>query len=278
MADLSNLIEAVLQAITEAQDNANLFTRKLAGKYQADKILHHFPVPNGLLTELDLDLNFAIDGDIIVDHEKIPFPLQPTANLFTGPARDISRLVILKVREALKEKYPGSMTETETEKYGKITDSLKSERVESEIVQKITRQLCDNCRDILNKQGTFDRQKAADIIKENLETNLIGDPDLAGLLHTCGIDGNQLLNSILQTNQSKKSGTSPVGKYIDELEEAYLSFDRELSHSRIKLITDAKHLAHIPVEKLNKLRIKAELREFKWVVTGEDEEKLYPNL
>lgn len=61
MPMLRDVIAAVLQQTTEAQDLCNRFSRNLALAYQAD-ILQQLSIPNAFLSELDLELRYAVTG------------------------------------------------------------------------------------------------------------------------------------------------------------------------------------------------------------------------
>ncbi|HYG64311.1 MAG TPA: hypothetical protein VEL74_17165 [Thermoanaerobaculia bacterium] len=61
MPMLRDFIAAALQQAAEAQDLSNRFSRDLARDYQAG-ILQQLTVPNAFLSELDLELRYAVAG------------------------------------------------------------------------------------------------------------------------------------------------------------------------------------------------------------------------
>jgi hypothetical protein len=63
---LSQLVAAILNDLTTAQDLANEYSSQLSRKYnkyesEKDNILGNFQVPSGVLQEIELDLRFAVE-------------------------------------------------------------------------------------------------------------------------------------------------------------------------------------------------------------------------
>jgi len=63
---LSQLVAAILNDLTTAQDLANEYSSQLSRKYnkyesEKDNILGNFQVPSGILQEIELDLRFAVE-------------------------------------------------------------------------------------------------------------------------------------------------------------------------------------------------------------------------
>ncbi|MBC1239131.1 hypothetical protein [Nostoc sp. 2RC] len=63
---LSQLVAAILNDLTTAQDLANEYSSQLSRKYnkyesEKDNILGNFQVPSGILQEIELDLKFAVE-------------------------------------------------------------------------------------------------------------------------------------------------------------------------------------------------------------------------
>lgn len=62
MAQLQDIVAAVLQDVLSAQHQANLMAESLVGEYANSPVLKSFPVPAISVGEMEITLNFAFVG------------------------------------------------------------------------------------------------------------------------------------------------------------------------------------------------------------------------
>lgn len=90
MAELDQIVGAVLRDIAQARFASDIHSREISRYYEQDALLRRFPVPRSEVDEVELDLKFVIsavrvDGD--VQHEVT------TATVFTKFSFDIAARV-----------------------------------------------------------------------------------------------------------------------------------------------------------------------------------------
>ena len=97
MPMLRDFIAAALQQVVEAQDLSNRFSQNLARDYQAG-ILQQLPIPNAFISELDLELRYAVAGPPRTGeelggagYEKTPGPEVPHLEVIVA-AEQLARL------------------------------------------------------------------------------------------------------------------------------------------------------------------------------------------
>jgi hypothetical protein len=62
MAELDQVLGAILQNITQARFASDVYSRDVSRYYEQDALLRRFPVPRAEIDEIDVDLRFVITG------------------------------------------------------------------------------------------------------------------------------------------------------------------------------------------------------------------------
>ncbi len=62
MADLQQIVGAILRDLAKARFGADLYSRSIARYYENDYLLRKFPVPRADVDEVEIDLKFSITG------------------------------------------------------------------------------------------------------------------------------------------------------------------------------------------------------------------------
>lgn len=265
MADLSHLIAAILKEVEKAQDQSNLYTRQLAAKYRNDKIMRNLPVPNALLTELDFEFNFVLDDEDIDPQSFEKQVLEPTFNLFYKPFKTITAKVLKHICNFLQDKIDLNKTDHEKDKLIKIIASLKSEKIENKVAKNVTQYSYDDLVAIFkqpDKQPS--RREISDLVMNSYKEFLFNDPDLSKMLK--GIEEKSILDTI----------SDLLKEFVHEIEEAYRDFNKSELERPLNIVTESKRLSNLPIENLNKLRIRLRLEGYKWIVLEDGKEILQP--
>ncbi len=266
MPDLSSLVATVLEEIEKAQDQANLYSRQLAEKYRNDKILRVFPVPNSLLTEVDVDFVFGLEEGMEMARETLQPELLPGSPLFREPLRHITEHIIRKIRTTLSATQQPSATDSD--KTDTLLKNLKSGRVDKRIVDKAASNLSTI---LMGKKKRKRENQLAQLItcySHVLEETVFSDKPFLDHLATLGLNGKQMLKSLMEAPE-----TSDLFKNLIEThEKAKKDFTASylLQHSKITI--DSQKLSGLPVESLNHLHLKLRLEGYKWVVLEKTEE------
>jgi hypothetical protein len=263
MTHLEDVLAGILKALIAAQDQANIYTREISKKYWTDKILRSFPVPNALLTQVDLEFRFAVAGLGGERPASVPFAVEPSRAALVAPSRAIARWAIGILRDALQS----DPMPPDPEKARTIVGTLSSARVEDSVAQDIADALYEGRGRLINADGRLDRHALRDIVMAGLSRGLLTNPDLVS---QCRIAPQEI---ILDRFRSDNVDSRPP---IGPLEALQASAAVDRGASGLQVLVEANDLSTVPEKALHKLIVKCELRNYKWVIHESGDELLVP--
>lgn len=150
MADLQQIVGAILRDLAKARFSADLYSRSISRYYENDHLLRRFPVPRADVEEVELDLKFSIAGvpESEVNHES------QEANAAVLFERSVERLVATFLDIARdRNASDGDFNDTWW-KY--LTKGFNSTGLRIEMRQKVLRFFIESYTHMIDDDGNFD--------------------------------------------------------------------------------------------------------------------------
>lgn len=286
MAHLHEILSSILIDITKAQHAANVFSRQLSKQYKDDKLLRSFPIPNALISTIDLTLRYGVSEDLVPPpnssvSDTMLDEFYPSINRFFKVGHLLAAVVLNKVTEELKDKdFPEELSEPE--KRLKILESLRSEKIRGELGNEIGESLnkwyrflrSDNEEELDSKEEI---NRAIAEVKQTVSAILLSNINLRQQLlpedFTGAFEDNQ--SNFWQSINPFLSQS--ITKIFTEIK-IINSLRREaLNNKAMNVFVEANQLKKLPEHSLQSMNIKIELQNYKCVVIEPgDEEELVP--
>lgn len=270
MAQLHEVLSTILIDITKAQHAANVFSRQLSKRYKDDKLLKSFPVPNALISNIDINLKYGVAKDLEFPPNTPASEAKlddsyPSANKFLKIGHIFAANVLDYLIALLKSKILPDLP-SQQDKRQKIIKSLQSEKIRTCLGNEIGDSL-ENWYRLLqpnNEEQTINRAIAK--VKETISEILLSNEDLK----------QQLLPSefsrVLENYQSNfwQKLEAIIKPLIAEL---FLE-EESVIHTSMDVFVDADKLKHLPESAIQSMNLQIQLQNYKCVVTkpGEEEE------
>jgi hypothetical protein len=285
MAHLHKILTTILIDITKAQHAANVFSRQLSRQYKDDKILRSFPVPNALISTIDINLKYGVSEDsefppnTSASDAKLD-DCYPSTNVFFKVGHIFAAVVLNKVTEQLKEKTLPE-EQPEREKRQKILESLQSEKIRGALGNEIG--------DSLNNWYRFlrgDNEEESD----NEEQINRGIAEVQQTIAETLLSNIALQEQFLPEDfkafedeesafwQELKGIFEPfLSKLLTEIKIRNFLINDLLIDQSLNVFVEADKLKNLPGHALQSMNIKVNLRNYKCVlIKPGDEEDLVP--
>lgn len=150
MADLQQIVGAILRDLAKARFSADLYSRSISRYYENDYLLRRFPVPRADVEEVELDLKFSIAGvpESEVNHES------QEANAAVLFERSVERLVATFLDLARDRN--GSDTTFNKTWWQYLSKGFNSTGLRIEMRQKVLRYFIESYTHLIDDKGKFD--------------------------------------------------------------------------------------------------------------------------
>lgn len=254
MADLQQIVGAILRDIAQARFSSDVYSRELSRYYEQDPLLRRFPVPRTEISEVDLDLKFTVTG-MERSEDGGAGDESSTATAFTRAAYRITQRFFDALARTLRE-----------------ADDVRLED--------------DPWRGLLELvERTSPRIDCQQDVLEHLERNqghLISDGQLDRAALGRGLRAllTEFIDRVLLPRAGMQAGEAPVLRaaveggdaLTDELDELAAAVERALLRSggrQVEVEVTAAYLREVPAEVISSLRIKADVQNYMWSEVGE---------
>ena len=235
MPNLRDLIEAVLEDVEDAQHAANVHAAELARRYRDNAILAYFPAPNAVVRELEVDLRFG-SGELTSAPRSARFEW----------SRSAMRRYALPMTAAVLAAISADAKDAE------LAERLRSEPFLSDVVARVAERLASALEAEPSKgMRPADAARAA---AETLSAVLLSSPELAAALGPAGLEA--ALESTRREWQSS----------MDGLARAVSTRDTHYEAPELPVNPSLSALGEVPPQAVHAVKIKVELRGYKWVV------------
>ncbi|WP_299398379.1 hypothetical protein [Pelagibius sp.] len=149
MADLQQIVGAILRDLAKARFSADLYSRSIARYYENDYLLRKFPVPRADFEEVEIDLKFSIAGvpDSEVNNES------QEANAAVLFERSVERLVASFLDIARARNQDDQAFNESWWKY--LSKGFNSTALRIEMRQKVLRYFIESYTHMIDDDGNF---------------------------------------------------------------------------------------------------------------------------
>ncbi|MCB9649349.1 MAG: hypothetical protein H6730_22510 [Deltaproteobacteria bacterium] len=254
MANFRDIVTALLRDLTRAQDASNRFSAKLAERYRDGEVLRFFPVPNAVATEVELELRFALaepTGGSALE------PLVPGRRLLTRHLREITRVVLRDLADHIqgRARLDGPQVE--------LLDGLRSDDLADELAGRAARAV-GQVGPRLFAARSLAPEQVQEVVRVSVREAVLATPEVAAEVDAAAVD------RILLASQPQWA------LHLEVLAEAVEALSVDTVDPELPVIIGAAGLRDLPLDHAHVVRIKAELRDYRWVVVEGDEAQLLP--
>ncbi|WP_317933233.1 hypothetical protein [Halioxenophilus sp. WMMB6] len=156
MADLQQILSALIRDISKARFSSDLYSRSIARYYENDYLLRRFPIPRTEIEEIEIDLKFAISdiSDNSVNGEG------KEANLAFVLERTTERLVSVFLEIAEEFSFKTENAELMQQIHAVLAKGFRSAEVRIEMRQNVLRMFIESYSRLITIDGEFDIEAA----------------------------------------------------------------------------------------------------------------------
>jgi hypothetical protein len=165
MAELNQLIGAILRDVSQARFLSDLYSRQISFTYENDSLLRRFPVPRAEIDEVEFNLPFMVT-EVKVDEHRHQSRNAAVGRLFDDYSLRIVRAGLLPVQQAFENATKG-LTSADADKPKKaVADRFQNKILSDEfrvtLHGRLLRYLNENTEELLSakEDGPFDANKA----------------------------------------------------------------------------------------------------------------------
>jgi hypothetical protein len=245
MPELHQILGSLFSDIAQSVFTSDLYSRDISRYYEQDGLLRHFPVPRTEISELEVDLKFAISGIELNPAQSVGREAN-AATIFIDFSYDLSESFYEELYSILLElKNQGkSISEATLEQAASAVNSIY-------LRQDLLRFFQRN-QGILIEEGTFQVDKAREEILDILNKHLTG-----------------LLGEDL-TNKEKKDISGRIRKAV-KLESGLKALVEPLRFAwnragdfKMDVEITAEKLSELGSEHLSSVHVRTRVRNYKW--------------
>jgi hypothetical protein len=160
MADLQQIVGAILRDLAKARFGSDLYSRSIARYYENDYLLRRYSVPRADIEEVEIDLKFSVS-----EVEKSAVNLEGReANIAVRLERTVEELVatFLGLADAYCKRHKDVAERLE----GMLAKGFKSTTVRIELRQKALRYFIESYTHLIDSRGGFDAEAALAGLKD----------------------------------------------------------------------------------------------------------------
>ena len=255
MADLHQILGAILRDLAKARFSADLYSRSIARYYEANDLLRKFPVPRADVDEVEIDLKFSI-ADVLSSEVNNESQEANSAVLFE---RTVERLVSTFLKLAYdREQADISLRDTRL-KY--VTKGFGSNFLRVEARLNTLRYFIESYKDLIDDAGNFDVVRAlADLerpfrwaLEQFAHDGYREDSDLRREMKTA-------LSGITQPVVD----TDDIRQAVEAMKEPLKSIWAGNSDSRLEILVEGSQLTQLGDAAISSIKVKAVVRNMIW--------------
>lgn len=253
MADLQQIVSAILRDLAKARFSADIFSRSVSRYYEQDFLLRRFPVPRTEIEEVEVELKFSI-------RQVLPEPLHTEnreAALAVVLERHVERIVAGFV-DAIADRIPAELNEA-------MSYPIRSAPLRIGLRQDVLRYFVEDYLRLIDEQGRFDAKQALAGVEDTLHRSLSKQLDPDKLDPDARAMAKESLGRLVRDSLP---GVEPaVTALIEPVHTAWT----EGHDAKIEAVIDPETLGTLPEAAISSLRIKASVRNYMWTeVTSPD--------
>ncbi len=259
MADLQQVIGAILRDLAKARFSSDLYSRSISRYYENDYLLRKFPVPRSEIEEVEIDLKFSIadvvDSSVNTEGRE--------ANVAFRLERTVESLVATLLDLACDYSEASADSETQEQLRKVFTKGFRSTALRIELRQKALRYLIESYTHLIDENGTFNSERAiAGLLKPMKwgfqEYRAEGVPES---------EGYTVLDPLFDYVFKQKAFRNKVESLVDPIRDIW----RHNSDTQLEIEVSGQKLAELSEAAISSIKIKAVVRNHVWTEVKVDE-------
>ncbi|MBL4705822.1 MAG: hypothetical protein JKY54_14950 [Flavobacteriales bacterium] len=270
MAELHNVVGAILRDIAQARVTSDLYSREVSRYYEEDSLLRLFPIPRTEIKEVEIDLMFGIKEvkkDMNREQDKHVY---------------VSR-IIERYSEKLVVATFDSLRGTDHRR--KISKSAPWQDIIAQLDTLDNRSALrfsistffDSNPELLEEQVTTEDTENPDEIHYNLDVDEATDGIMEIVKNTL-LASNEIKAVIVSENIENSYEGSLKSGLLDILSAMDNDLKFEVEAYQLEVAVEYEELLELPVSMLSKIKITTEIQNYTWSQVEEKDNKIVRRL
>jgi hypothetical protein len=254
MAELYQVVGAILRDITQARVTSDLYSRAISLQYEQDSLLRRFPVPRADITEVEIDLKFAISR-VAVDparrdarDARVSMILENYSSALTHKTADTLKARAVRFRAA------PNLAADQSEAGGAAEAKLQSRELRGQLRTRLLRYLEDNQSKLIDANGKFNVDMARGEVQRLSADLAEGTPEVSKFFATMQAGPQEA------SDEASREVNAELESLSREIQEAYKS----TQEYKVEIEVDAAKLAQLPQPVVSSVKIKSVIRNYTW--------------
>ncbi len=246
MAELNQIIGALLRDVAQARFSSDLYSRNISRYYEQNSLLRRFPVPRAEIEEIEFEIKFALSG---VDFRGD-----------SGEGREAQLALFFERQSNAVASHVINQAARSARSLNKIglAGELSRESFRIDLRQDILRYLMNNYPHLIDAHGNLDQKMAQDGLRQVIEQALDDRMARAGAKN--------------QPLAEKIAEQVDVKAILDQIAKDLHSVWRQDGDCRVLTEISGSALSELPAGAISTLKIKAGLRNYNWTQVESKEE------
>lgn len=255
MADLQQILGAILRDLAKARFSADLYSRSIARYYEGDYLLRKFPVPRADVEEVELDLKFSI-AEVLsseVNHES------QEANAAVLFERSVERLVstFLNLAGSREEKESG--LRDQRSQY--VNKGFGSTVLRIEMRQKVLRYFIESFTYFIDDEGNFHVDKVLEHLERPFRWAM---EQYANESYREDPEANREMKRALFEMVQPVIETEDMKKAVAAMAEPLKTIWHGSSDVRMEVMVEGSQLSQLGEAAISSIKVKAVVRNLIW--------------
>lgn len=255
MADLQQVVGAILRDLAKARFASDLYSRSIARYYENDYLLRKFPVPRSDIEEVEVELKFSISEVLAsqVNAEgreaNVAFLLERSVEMLVATYLDLARKF---TADPKNEAHANALREL-------LSKGFNSVSLRIELRQKILRYFIESYTHLIGSDGTFKSDLALEELRRPIFWGLaafLHDPELREQREQLNEPSNAVFDYVSRDDDFANVVKELAGPIRNIWENNY--------DARLEVEIEGSKLAQLSDAAISTVRIKAVVRNLVW--------------
>ncbi|MGF1629109.1 MAG: hypothetical protein ACFCUT_06530 [Kiloniellaceae bacterium] len=255
MADLQQVVGAILRDLAKARFSADLYSRSIARYYENDYLLRRFPVPRADVEEVEIDLKFSIADvpESEVNHES------QEANAAVLFERSVERLVATFLDVARLRNDEDQAFRDTWWKY--LDKGFNSTELRIEMRQKVLRYFIESYTHLIDDEGKFSTDLALGELERPIRWAM--EP-YTKETYVQGSDAEVAMKRDLRDMVLPLMAHKDIKTAMAAMAPAIKAIWQGNSDARLEIMIEGGKLAQLSEAAISSVKIKAVVRNMVW--------------
>ncbi len=261
MADLQQIVGAILRDLAKARFSTDLYSRSIARYYENDYLLRKFPIPRADIEEVEIDLKFSL-AEVV---PSVADTQGREANAANVMERGVEKIVATFLDLARAYVYGQANEDIANALRTTLSRGFSSTTVRIELRQRALRYLIESYSHLIGPEGDFD---AARVRRELRRPFLWG---FAEYRHD-GIETDAVEEALRPVFDHVFAHDS-LAEAVDALAAPIKKIWLEYFDARLDVVVEGHKLAELGDGAVSTIRVKASVRNMIWTEVKIDERR-----